>query len=242
MTDGDRGTDPGGRRLIVPAYAYPAPATQLWDGAIAAADCVRFVIANPADGPGQLAHASYAGVISRVRASGIRVLGYVDTHYGERPAALVKADVDAWRSLYGVTDAFVDQTASGPDHLAYYGDIADHIRAMPGAIVMLNPGTNADEGYLQIADILNIFEGDQSSYEEFAAWDWTAGHPGSRFSHLVHGVADEAGLARVLSLSAARGAAHLYVTSGAMPHPWGALPPYWAAEVAGIRRSRGVGP
>ena len=97
LTDGDRGTDPGGRRLIVPAYAYPAPATQLWDGAIAAADCVRFVIANPADGPGQLAHASYVGVIARVRASGIRVLGYVDTHYGERPAALVKADVDAWR-------------------------------------------------------------------------------------------------------------------------------------------------
>ena len=90
------------------------------------------------------------------------------------------------------------------------------------------------------ARILNIFEGNQDSFEEFAAWDWTADHAGSRFSHLVYGVADEAGLARVLSLSAARGAAHVFVTSGAMPHPWGALPPYWPAEVASIRRSRGA--
>jgi hypothetical protein len=223
--------------MIVPAYAYPAPAAPLWDGALAAADCVRCMVANPANGPGTAFDGNYAAVVARVKAAGIHVMGYVDTHYSERKLALVKADIDAWKSFYGVTDAFVDQTASSADKLAYYREIGDQIHATPGAIALLNPGTNADEGYLQVADILNIFEGNQAAYEEFDTWSWTAGYPSSRFSHLVYGVADEAGMTRVVSESVARGVAHVYVTSGGLPHPWGALPPYWEAEVARIRRS-----
>ena len=232
-----QGPSAGGQRIVIPAYSYPSP-TALWDGGIAAADAVQFMIANPADGPGVIADSNYVAVLERVKASGIRVMGYVDTRYGERPVALVKADVDAWESLYGVTDAFLDQTASSPHELPYYLEIGDRIRMTPGAVVMFNSGNNVDEHYLHVADILNIFEGSRSAYAAFKPAEWTDAYPRSRFSHLIYDVPDEAGLDAVLRQSVAQRAGYVYVTSETLPHPWGALPPYWDAEVARIAQAR----
>ena len=226
----------GCQRIVIPAYSYPSPTT-LWDDGLAAADCVQFIVANPADGPGQFADGNYVDVLARVRASGIRVMGYVDTLYGERPASLVKDEIDAWESLYGVTDAFLDQTASGAGQVAYYRAIGDHIHARPGAVVMFNAGNNVDEHYLQAADILNIFEGSRSAYATFKPAAWTDDYPRSRFSHLIYDVPDEAGMAAVLHRSVAQRAGYVYITSETLPHPWGALPPYWESEVARIRQA-----
>ena len=231
-----RGATAGCQRIVIPAYSYPSPTT-LWDGGLAAADCVQFMVANPANGPGEVADSNYVAVLARVRESGMRVMGYVDTLYGERPAELVKHDLDAWEQLYGVTDAFLDQTASGVDQLPYYRAIGDHIHARPGAIVMFNSGNNVDEHYLHAADILNIFEGSRSAYATFKPATWTDSYPRSRFSHLVYDVSDEAGMAAVLRQSVTQRAGYVYITSETLPHPWGALPPYWEAEVALIRQA-----
>jgi hypothetical protein len=40
----------------------------------------------------------------------------------------------------------------------------------------------------------------------------------------------------VLDQSVARRAGYVYITSDSLPNPWDALPPYWKAEVAQIRR------
>ena len=70
------------------------------------------------------------------------------------------ADITAWKTLYNVTDIFFDQAASSAASLAYYQQIADVVHATPGALTMLNPGTNVDERYLQMADIVNIIRPD----------------------------------------------------------------------------------
>jgi Spherulation-specific family 4 len=222
--------------IILPAYSYPNPPA-FWDNSIVAADPVRFMIANPANGPGKSRDSLYVGVIGRARAAGIRVMGYVDTAYGKRSAKTVKADLATWQSSYGLTDIFFDQTASGASNLAYYQDIADSVHATPGALTMLNPGVNVDEGYMQMADILNIFEGSKNDYAGFAPASWVSSYPSSRFSNLIYGVSDAAGMTTALNQSITSGAGYVYITSGTLPNPWDALPSYWATEVAQVRQA-----
>jgi hypothetical protein len=222
--------------VIVPAYSYPNPPA-FWDNSIAAANPVQFMIADPANGPGKSKDSNYVAVIGRARAAGIRVMGYVDTAYGKRSANAVKTDITTWRTMYGLTDIFFDQSASGASSLTYYRDIANAVHASPGAITMLNPGVNVDEGYMQFADILNIFEGSRNDYAGFAPASWVSTYPSSRFSHLIYGVPDAAGMTTVLNQSITRGAGYVYITSDSLPNPWDALPPYWTTEVAQIRQA-----
>jgi Spherulation-specific family 4/Ca-dependent carbohydrate-binding module xylan-binding len=222
--------------VIVPAYSYPNPPS-FWDNSIAAANPVQFMIADPANGPGKSKDSNYVAVIARAKAAGIRVMGYVDTAYANRSAKTVKTDITTWRTMYGLTDIFFDQTASGASSLAYYRDIASAVHATPGAITMLNPGVNVDEGYLEFSDILNIFEGSRSDYAGFAPASWVGNYPSSRFSHLIYGVPDAAGMTTVLNQSITQRAGYVYITSDTMPNPWDSLPPYWATEVAQIRQA-----
>jgi hypothetical protein len=198
---------------------------------------VQIMIADPASGPGKARDANYTAAFARARAAGIRVMGYVDTGYARRSQSSMRADITAWRTLYGVTDIFFDETASSPASLSYYQQIADVVHATAGAITMLNPGINVDERYLQMADILNIFEGSQADYAAWAPAGWVAGYPATRFSHLVYGVPDAASMTTVLNQALTRRAGYVYVTSDVLPNPWDALPPYWTTEIAQIRQA-----
>jgi hypothetical protein len=221
---------------IIPAYSYPNPPT-FWDNAIAGANPVQIMIANPASGPGKTQDANYTSVIARARAAGIRVMGYVDTDYARRSQSSIRADITAWRTLYNVTDIFFDQAASGPASLAYYQQIADVVHATPGALTMLNPGTNVDERYLQMADIVNIFEGSPADYAAWAPAAWVANYPATRFSHLIYGVPDAASMTTVLNQALTRQAGYVYITSDVLPNPFDVLPAYWTTEIAQIRQA-----
>jgi hypothetical protein len=221
---------------IIPAYSYPNPPT-FWDNSIAGANPVQFMIADPASGPGRTRDANYTSVIARARAAGIRVMGYVDTDYARRSQSSMRADITTWKTLYNVTDIFFDQTASSPASLAYYQAIADVVHATPGALTMLNPGINVDERYLQMADILNIFEGSSADYAAWAPAAWVANYPAKRFSHLIYGVPDAASMTTVLNQALTRQAGYVYITSDVLPNPWDVLPPYWTTEIAQIRQA-----
>jgi hypothetical protein len=224
------------QQVVIPSYAYPLPTT-FWDGGISAANPVQFMIADPASGPGKTKDANYVAVIARAEAARIRVMGYVDTAYGKRSAKSVQADIAAWKTLYGVTDIFFDETASSANLLPYYQGIADAVHATAGAITMFNPGTNVDEGYMKMADILNIFEGSESEYAAFTPASWVSDYPSSRFSNLIYAVPDAASMTAVLGQSVARGAGYVYITSDKLPNPWDVLPPYWTAETALISQA-----
>ena len=45
----------------------------------------------------------------------------------------------------------------------------------------------------------------------------------------------------VLSLSIARGAGYVYITSDTMPNPWTVLPDYWVAETSLISEACAAG-
>lgn len=217
-----------GQHLVIPAYFYPGP---LWEQATAAAPKVGAMIMNPNSGPGAAPNPDYVAAVNKARAAGIRVLGYVHTSYGARDASVVKAEIDAYKDWYSVDGIFLDETASGVAALPYYQELAGYIRARPGKLIMLNPGVVPDERYLGVGDVVVVFEGTYSSYQEFQLPRWVFTYPANRFAHLVYGVATTKAMKNTLSLSQKRNAGSVYVTEDDLPNPWDTLPGYWKQEL-----------
>jgi hypothetical protein len=120
-------------------------------------------IANVANHPGESGREDYRQAITRVRANGGRVVGYVHTTYTRRPAADVIADIDRWAAFYPLDGIFVDEMTNDGTaaSLGYYGGLFQHVQArQPGWMVVGNPGTATRESYLTTptADVLVTFE------------------------------------------------------------------------------------
>jgi hypothetical protein len=155
---------------------------------------VGIVVANVDSGPGSQPVPAWASVIGKVRATGTKVLGYVDTGYlggsitgspGGLPTRAgsyglgawitqAEADVNTWYRFYGslVDGIFFDQGADacGPtpssDLYAHeYGVLTRYVKEThPGAVTVLNPGTAVPQCYQNSADVLVTFEGDYADY------------------------------------------------------------------------------
>src|SRR3954470_25031458 len=80
---------------LVPAYFYPTWwVGSPWDQLNAAAARIPLeAIMNPASGPGGAPNSAYQYAVGQLQAAGGKVIGYVPTGYGARPAADVLADV-----------------------------------------------------------------------------------------------------------------------------------------------------
>jgi hypothetical protein len=207
-------------RLLVPFYEHPADRPDDWEALLGAARRLHGVVLNPASGPGSAPDPAFAAVAGRLRASGVRVLGYVDTDYARRPHGRVAADLVRHRDWYGTDGAFLDQVSSGPGALAHYRRLAVAARSAGAASLVFNHGVHPDPGYLPLADVLVTFEGTWETYRSAdPPPDWTARHPADRFCHLVH-----AAPADVDALAARRGAAVHCAVPGDGAHPWGTLP------------------
>jgi hypothetical protein len=209
--------------LAVPAYAHPLVAPDLWDRLARAAAHLRFVVVNVHNGPGESLDPSYPPVVERLRAARVRLIGYVDTAYGQRPTTDVIADARAWVTRYGVHGVFLDQVAPDFDHLGFYSAVALGARAAGAQFVVLNPGANCHPGYADIANVTVTFEGSWADYAEHRPHGWELALPAKRFCHLVHHMpADrmDEGPARAAALHAGTA----MFSSGSGDNPWDRLP------------------
>ena len=209
---------------LVPAYLHPEELLHLVDRATVP----RLLVVNPASGPGAEADPGYRRAIAAAQEAGARVLGYVPTTWGARPAAEVEAEIDRYRAWYAVDGVFFDEAASDEARLAHYHALAHHARAAGADIVVLNPGVVPALGYFDIADVVVTFEGPLGAYRDHQP---PAGIAPERSAHLVYGASREQALG---ALAAAPSARYVYLTSGTLPHPWGTVPDYLAEELAGL--------
>jgi Spherulation-specific family 4 len=193
----------------------------------------RIVIVNPENGPGMAAQPAYRQAIDAQRRAGAAVLGYVHTDYGSRDPAAVLADVQRYRSWYGVGGVFLDEVPTSEGQLSYYRSIAAPLRAS-GERVVLNPGLVPARGYFDIADIVVTFEGPVGDYAAAvgAMPAWLRALPRARVAHLVYGASEQ----QASQAAALDAAGHFYATSGTLPDPWGTLPPYLEALEARLAR------
>jgi len=152
------------RHLLVPFYEHPTDRPEGWAALVAAAPTLHGVVLNPANGAGEAPDPAFAEAAGRLRAAGVRVLGYADTAYGRRPHAEVVADLLRHRDWYGADGAFLDQVATAPDALPHYRRLAVAARAAGAATLVLNHGAPPDEEYAELADLLVTFEGPWDTY------------------------------------------------------------------------------
>ncbi|MEI7032538.1 spherulation-specific family 4 protein [Streptomyces pratensis] len=211
--------------LLIPLYVHPAEDPDAWRRLVAAADRTCAVVLNPADGPGSSPDPAFTAAAAAVRGAGARLLGYVDTDYGARPAAEVLADAARHREWYATDGCFLDQVSADAGALPAYRTLVRALRRRGASPVVLNPGVHPAAGYARLADLLVTFEGSWATYvSAFSRPGWTTRHSSDRFCHLVYGV-PEALVPLAVRTAHERGAAVSGPVTGEPPNPWARLTP-----------------
>lgn len=214
------------RSLLVPLYVHPDVDPGAWRALEDAAARLYGVVLNVANGPGSRGpDQAFAAAARRLRASGVRLFGYVDTDYGTRPVQDAARDVGRHREWYGVAGVFLDRAASGRDRLPYYRRLTDAARRGGTRTVVLNPGVHPDPAYTAVGDLLVTYEGTWTDYAVASVPGWTAAHPPARFCHLVYGVPGGVAARAVARTAVQRGAGVHCAVPGHPPNPWCHVPP-----------------
>ena len=223
---------PACQQALVPAYFYPGPT---WTRAIDSKPAPGVMILDiTSSGAGSSPDRNYQETVKRAQAAGIKVLGYSNTDYTQRPAAAVEIDVRHYRSWYGVTDIFLDEVSSDGEAVPYYRQLAGYIHGMdPGSTVMLNPGLYPDQRYMSIGDIVMVYENTYASFVRLHVPRWAGKYPASKFAYAIYATSG-AQLASALRLSERRNAGYVYVTASSGSNPYGSLPTYWPREQAAL--------
>jgi hypothetical protein len=171
----------------------------------------------------------YAEALARCHARGQRVVGYVDTSFGARPLAAVRADIDAHYARYPSIDGvFLEQMSTDPATRGYYQSLYAYIGGNPGAHeVVGNPGLAAATAWqldTPVADVVTVFEGSAAQYLGWTPPAWVRDRVASQISNLVYSAPDEATMRQVCARSKTLNAGSMDVTDDALPNPWDTLP------------------
>ncbi|MDQ2785034.1 MAG: right-handed parallel beta-helix repeat-containing protein, partial [Chloroflexota bacterium] len=225
-----------GQHLAIPSYFYPGP---LWDQMAQAHHIVQVAIINPNSGPGAVSNPAYVAQVQRSQATGLTILGYVHTSYGARADTDIKAEIDAYANWYHVDGIFFDEASTDCARQSYYAALTAYARQRTSSHravrTALNPGTQTNECYMAVADVIVTFEGDASAYQSgYSAPSWVANYAPGRFWHLVYNVPTAQQMRAIVLLSKERRAGWIYVTPDNLPNPWDTLPTgsYWSSELA----------
>ncbi|MDA8454427.1 hypothetical protein M4R22_06620 [Acidovorax sp. GBBC 3334] len=251
---------PAALEVLVPAYFHPASGTEwarLASGAAANPGVSITAILNPDNGEFDAAEASYVSALNQFTGAGGKVVGYVYTGYGtgSRSIAAIKANIDAYFSLYGratVSGIFLDEMASETSRLDFYREIYSYIKARDASLrVIGNPGMVPAAGYADVADVLVSFEGRNSTYATYdprtTPWLYTVAN--SRLSSLVHNTATCSDMQKAVQSAATAlyNAGPVYMTDleydpvRDIGNPWSSLPSYWTTllqTVAAVNQGR----
>lgn len=223
--------------LLVPVYFYPAgDGLEAWERLIRAAESVSLTaIVNPASGPGESRDFRYVQITERAARAGVRLIGYVETDYGERPLAEVQDEVDRWRAWYpSIHGIFFDEQAEKADNLGYYRRLSTYVRErIDQGVVVANPGTRCAEAYFAagIADAICIVD---RGTAEYAPPDWAHRYAPKRFAALIHSQTEIEDLSRFVGSLTDKHLGMVYVTDDGPPNSWDRLPTYWDGLVKAV--------
>ena len=234
-----------GQAMGIPAYFYPAGAgVASWDQLRTGAPTLNVVIATGLRLETTTPDTNYQAQIAKTRAAGIKVLAYVTTTGGDKPAATAKQEMDRAFAWYNADGIFFDESVRYPvtcGQVDYYRSLHQHAKYMKrGAMTVLNHGQILPECYAEVADVLMTAEMSAANYKSgWRPWGWEQNYPPSKFWHLVHSTPTIAEMKEIVTLSRSRNAGRIFVTSAGMASPagpYGSLPSadYWAAELAAV--------
>lgn len=224
------GSDSPCQEVAVPAYFYPGAD---WTRAINSRPVPSIMILDiTSSGAGSSPDRNYQAAVKRAQAAGIRIIGYSNTSYTQRPATAVETDVRDYKAWYGVTDIFLDEVSSDSTSIPYYRQLTDYIHsANPGSMVMLNPGTYPSRQYMSLGDVVLVYENTYDHYVNLHVPSWVEKYPAAKFAYAIYATSKPQ-LASAISLSRRRHAGYVYVTNRTGSNPYRSLPSYWSSEDA----------
>jgi hypothetical protein len=132
----------------------------------------------------------------------------------------VLADVRCYADWYGVNGFLFDRAhVDCATVLGHYRPLREATHELvPGATIILNPGTGVPECYLEAADILLDFEGSRDAYMKTHPPAWRNGYDAGRFWQIVYDVAP-ADVDRVVARARRLNTGWLTVTDQALATP-----------------------
>lgn len=226
----------GAERVVLPGYVDPADAA-FWNEVVSSAPSVHDVILDPLNGPGPLPGGGYLHLVNRLRAVGMRVLGYVRTGQGRRTVSAVEADMARWNAWYGVRNIFFGRASDRVHDEGTYRTYAAAIHR-GGGVAVLDPGDVPAQGYFTFADAVVTFQDAATTYLSAPPVPaWLSAEPRRKVWNVVLATPGDE-LADVLARAYARHAGEVYVTDDAAANPYDGLPSYWSAELAGAQSLR----
>jgi len=179
-TDTKAAGDPGfAMGVLVPLYSYPTWYDSKkfeWSTMVSLANKNQvevIAIINPANGPGGMhPNADYAKGIKMLKKSGATLVGYVQTLWGTRDPSEVKNEIEVYRSShFGFHGVFLDQVPNiwSKEYLTYkyYKMFFDFVKSKSWAkrhsgveqrFVILNPGSQTNEKFSEVSDIVVLFD------------------------------------------------------------------------------------
>jgi hypothetical protein len=216
-------TAPAALDYAVPAYFHPAVAREEWHLLAQQAAVLRFVVVNVHNGVGDEVEALYTEVTEELLAAEVRLVGYIDSAYGERPVNEIVAEAHTYQSRYAISGVFLDQVSAGLELLTQYEKYTLGLRAAGVRFIVLNPGVHPHPGYIDLANVTVTYEGPWDAYAQMVEPPWVLSRPPSRFCHLVHET-PHAVAADPLTAMTGRHTRTVCLTEGEAPNVWGRLP------------------
>lgn len=245
------------QKIAIPSYFYFCDDTKndeckYWKQLNSSTKTVGIALINPDDGPGKNINQDYVKQTKSIQNKKIKVLGYIDTVYGKRDIKTqLIPEIDKYYLWYGVDGIFFDDIISNCKNNSYvfYKKLYLYVRSKHPTknMVILNPGTNTEECYMKISDVIVTFEGSYDEYLKWTANKWESGYCENRFWHLIYKTCIK-DLENAVNLSKKRNAGWVYVTSDNLccnnlcddgicktscdDNPWDTLPSasYWNKE------------
>jgi len=135
-----------------------------------------WVVVNVNDGPGSSVDSTYVSIISRLKQKGFKVLGYIYSSYGGRSLKTIYSEMNRWIRFYNVDGFFIDEVSTSLQTYRYYSSIYSRAKRL-GRYVVLNPGTNIDPRFFNIADKIVVFESPLEEYVNFSYLDYSSVAP-----------------------------------------------------------------
>jgi Spherulation-specific family 4 len=235
-------------QILLPLYSYPNwydREKYQWKQVAAAAQKVPIVaIINPNNGPDRSPpNADYQQGIKDLQQANVKTIGYVRSNYGKRSLKAVKADIDLYFKHFNVAGIFIDESASARDKLDYYQQLYKYIKSQSDRYqVIINPGTDADEGYVSqsVADVVVMFENQHREWNRYRPPAYLKQYPPQHFAALIHTTANSRLMKTTLDRAAKERFGYIYITNDstetANNNPWDTLPIYWHSQVEYIQK------
>jgi len=191
-------------------------------------------------GAGTAVDPKFYNAVQLITAAGVKAVGYIRTEYTlepERSLAIVYNEIDKFYEFYGdagLAGIFIDEVDGGAGSIPYYQAIRNYLDTKATRFLVLNPGTNVDEGFMQIADVICTFEGTYDTYLTYTTSAYCTNYDPRRFSHLIHTCDSQAKADIAFNLAQSNNAGYVFITDGVEDFPWNPLSSWQTELVAKV--------